>query len=323
MLRRFAFAFPIVCLRLMAAGDGPVPDYVPPETGAVIGLDLRSAIDSPLARDLRATLFQNGSAAWNPASLFPGLDPLKDVDDVVIATTLKGDPPASLVICRGRFPVEEIEKGAIRYRGIPIRQLQGGGAVALLDPGTLLAGDGKELRAAIDRREAHAAGLSPALAQRVEQLRGRYAIWGAGTVPKTYHPPAGSPDGLGSLDRFDFGIGLNQGLELTATLHLGDDADAQKLTAALRLIEMMTKAQPDWSGARIETHVEDGTLSIALVVPEAALRKAIEQQSAAIAQSIAQAKAGAVSPAARAPKETQILTDKNGNSVQVTLPGKR
>ena len=48
---------------------------------------------------------------------------------------------------------------------------------------------------------------------RAGTLSGPYAVWGVGTVPKTHPPPAGAPDSVASLDRFDFGISLTQGLK--------------------------------------------------------------------------------------------------------------
>ena len=341
MLRRTVFTLPLVCLPLLAAGEAAIPDFLPPATRAVIGLQLRSVIDSALVQGLGAELVQTAGAKWTAVSPFPGFDPLKDLDEVVIATTLEGDHPPTLFICRGRFPVEEIEKGAHRYRGVPIRQVENGDAIAVIDAGTIVAGDLKQVHAALDRHAAHAAGLSPALARRVDQLSGRYAIWGAGTVPQSFHPPAGGPDGLASLDRFDFGIALTHGLELTATLHLRNPEDTKKLSSAMQFIEAMSKAQPDASGTKIETHVENGTLAIAVAVPEEALKKALEQQKAVFAQALAQSAARAAGvpakaaaapmitaptlavPTAPASKETQIVSDKDGASVHVTLPGKR
>jgi len=344
MLRRFAFAALLVSARLAPAADGPVPDFAPPGTRAVIGLHLRSVIDSSLVKSLGADMLKN-AGAWNASSSLPGIDPLKDIDDVVVTTTMEGDHPPSLVICRGRFRGEEIGKGAVMYHGVPIRTVKDGDAVALLDPGTILAGAVKDVRAAIDRRESQATGRSGELATRAAELSERYAIWGVGSLPADFHPPAGGPDGLNSLDRFDFGIALTQGLELAATLHVRKAEDAQKLSAAMQFVQMMSKSQPD-NGTKLETHVENGTLTVSLAVTQDALRKAIQQQGAMIAQAFAngmaqgqrtraQAKATAPAspavpaPAASAPhsapvlKETKIISDDEGASVKVTLPGKR
>lgn len=331
MFRCYAFAALLVFARLSAAADAPVPDFVPPATNALMGFNLRAVIDSGMVQRLGSDLFKSASAQWTSSSPVPGVDPLKDLDDVVIASTVEGDHAPALVICRGRFPMDETGNSVERYHGVPIRQTPDGNAMALVDSGTMLAGELKEVRAAIDRREAHAAGMNPELAKRAGELSARYAIWGVGDLAHGYHPANGNPQGLGSLDHFDFGIALSQGLELAATLHVRAPEDAQKLAAAVQLVQMMVKAQPESGGTKIETHFENGTLSLSLALTEEALKKAIEQQRAAFERGLSQSAAHPslsqpLSPAAPKPpvsKETKIVTDDRGNSVQVTLPGRR
>jgi hypothetical protein len=223
-------------------------------------------------------------------------------------------------------------KGAQPYHGVPILKVQDGTAVALLNSATVIGGEMKDVRDAIDRNAAGVRGLPAGLAQRIQQLSAKYAVWGAGTMPKTFHPPAGGPDGLGSLDRFEFGLDLAQGLQLAGTVHVRNPADAQKLAAMLQLFQMMAKAQPDASGTKIESHLEDGNLSVSLSVPEEALKKAIEQQRGNIAQALASKLAGSAQPKtpqakpvdnSTAPEDVQIIKDKDGNTLQVILPGKK
>jgi hypothetical protein len=334
MFRRFVLAVLMVSAPLAAAGGGPVPDFVPPGTRTIIGIHLRTLIDSPLVQSVAADLFKNAGAQWSASMPFTGMDPLKDLDEMVIASTMEGDHPPTLVVCHGRFRVDELTKGAKTYRGVPIKELKSGEGIAVLDAGTLLGGDVKQIRAAIDRREQHAGHLDAVLSQRAEQLSAKYAIWGAGALPADFKPPAGGPEVLKSLDRFDFGVGLNNGLQLAATLHARSAEDIQKLATTMQLIEMMAKAQPDASGTKIETHVQNGSLRVAIDIPEEALKKAIAQQKTALAQAIAGAKgaepvagrqtgAAPSRPMAPVSKETKIVSDKEGASVQVTLPGRR
>lgn len=342
MLRRTALTALAVCLRMAVAADGPVPGFVPPGTRAVLGFHLRTIIDSSLVQSLGADLFKNAGAKLNASSIFPGVNPLKDLDEVIIASTMEGDHPPSLVICRGRFQLNQLPKGTQRYHGVPIKEIQDGDGFALLDTGTLIGGSMKDLRAAIDRRDQHSAGLDPALAEQAGQLSARYAIWGAGRLPQDFHPPAGGPEALKTLDRFDFGVGLSNGLQLAANIHMRSPEDLQKFAATVQMFEMMAKAHPDASGAKIDTHIENGTLTLSLAVPEEALKKAVAQQRGAIAQALAQANGkrltssepsaradGAAGPAAApanaspASRETRIVTDQEGSSVQVTLPGRR
>lgn len=342
MLRRTAFAALAVCLRMAVAADGPVPDYVPPGTRAILGFHIRTIIDSSLVQSIGADVFKNAGAVLNASSLFPGVNPLKDVDEIIVASTMEGDHPPSLVICRGRFHIDQLAKGAQHYHGVAIKEMKDGDGLALLDASTLLAGSLKDLRAAIDRRDHHSAAIDPRLAEQAGKLSAQYAIWGAGSLPEDFHPPAGGPEALKTLDRFHFGIGLTNGLQLAATIHMRSAEDLQKLAGTVQMFEMMAKAQPDASGTKIDTHVDNGSLTVSVAVPEEALKKAMAQQRGAIAQALAQANgqrlsasepaastdnaAGqgtAPSSTAAASKETTIVSDKEGASVHVTLPGKR
>lgn len=342
MLRRTAFAALAVCLRMAVAADAPIPGFVPPGTRAIVGFHLRTIIDSSLVQSLGADLFKDAGAKWNASSPVPGVNPLKDLDEVIIASTMEGDHPPSLVICRGRFHLDQLPKGIQRYHGVPIKEVQDGDGIALMDAGTIIGGSMKDVRAAIDRRDRHSAGLDPALAEQAGRLSAQYAIWGAGRLSQDFHPPAGGAEALKTLDRFHFGIGLNNGLQLAATIHMRSPEDLQKLAQSVQMFQMMAKAQPDTSGAKFDTHVDNGTLTLSLAVPEEALKKAVAQQRGAIAQALAQTKgrplsasepsakaespAGPETPAAAAPpasRETRIVSDKEGASVQVTLPGKR
>jgi hypothetical protein len=203
----------------------------------------------------------------------------------------------------------------------------------------MIAGEMKDVQAAIDRRGTHAAGLTAAMAQRVGHLSGKYAIWGTGTFPKDFHPPAGGNgmlDGFASADRFEFGVGVTDGFQLSATVHVRAPEDAQKLAAMMQFFELAAKSRPNSNGTKIETHSENGTVSLLISVPEAEFEKAIEQQRGAIAQAVAQAIAkqggkqggtpAAIAPAPPGPpasQEVQIIKDKEGNTVQVILPGKK
>ena len=87
----------------------------------------------------------------------------------------------------------------------------GKGVLALLDAATLLAGDTLAVRAAIDRR-GHNAALDGALAARVQSLRERFDVWGTGERPEGFVSPTGKNEQLDSMDRFEFGVRISQGI---------------------------------------------------------------------------------------------------------------
>jgi hypothetical protein len=344
MHRSSMFAAWMVSACVATAGTA-IPDYLPPTTNALIGFQVRALLDSGLLKELGADALKNATAKVTSSSPLPGVNPLTDLDDILVATTAEGDHPPTLAICRGRFPADQLGAGE-HYRGVPIHHAKDGSVAALLDAGTILAGPLKEVHDAIDRRAAHAGGIKPGLAQRAVEMSGKYAIWGVGNLPKGFTPPAGNVkmDGFSSMDRFDFGIGLISGLQIAASIHVRAPEDAQKLAAGLQMLQMMAQMRPEANGAKIETHAENGTLSLSIALSEEALKKAIVQQRGAIGQAFANGLArgagrtGAgtitVSPGttpsitttpAQGPvsTETQVVTDGQGNTIEVTLPGAR
>jgi hypothetical protein len=323
LLRLFAIFALAVCAHVASAGDALLPDFAPPGTKIVIGIELRSILDSPMLHQYLADA-KVPSSIMMAQSPFAGLDPLRDLDEIVIASTgAKSDAP-SLVILRGRFDASRIH-GGIAYHGVPVFQGKGQDqAAAILDPGTAIAGPLAQVRAGIDRRGARNP-LSAELAARLTALRGRYAVWAAGEGFEGVQMGPGAPDGLQSADRFEFGIALEQGLQLTGSIHARSAADAEKMSQALAMVEMMAKTQPSAQGVAFESHVAENTLTVSVHIPEDVLKKSIEQQKAAFARGFMQstAKTAPVRPAAPVSRETKTLRDDSGNDVLVTLPGRR
>ena len=324
----------------LAADQVPALDFAPPETRALIGIHLRSLIDSPVIRTLVHEFVPSGASKIPISSSLPGVNPLTDIDEVLVAATLEGPQSPSLVICRGRFPAAEFQKGGTQYHGVLLHQMPNASGLAWIDPGTIFAGDLKEIRAAIDRRNASRGRvLDPALAERAQRLSSQYAIWGAGTVPGTYHPPAGVPDALSSLDRFDFGIGLSQGLEIFAALHVRNPEDLAKLGSLLELIKAMAKPRSETNATKLETSMDNGTLTLTVLVPTEVLRQGLLAQRANLEKLLVQAASGTAGSALpmnlgafrsptvatppAPPPQPKIITDENGNTVVLTLPGKR
>lgn len=286
------------------AADRVVPDFIPADTRVVIGVQLRRILDSPLGASLAA------DAAKSPSSRVAGIDFVKDIDEILIATTGASQNAPGLMVLKGRFASVS---GKSLYHGVSVLKdpEHADSLMAFMDESTAIAGDAEQVRAAIDGK-GRGAKVAAALSARVETMVGRYDFWGVGDhIPK----PAQAGQ-LDSVDGFAFGAALRQGLELTAEIHLRSVADAEKMTAVLNMVDAMLKSQ---SGAtKFNLQAKDGTLQLSLMIPEAELRKAIEAQKAALAAAIT----GQIRPSLPKPRsEGKILTDASGNTVQVTLPG--
>lgn len=283
-----------------AAGQ-PLPDFIPADTRVVIGIELRHILDSSLVRSL------SGEAAKLPAFQFGGVDFAKDVDQLLVVSNGAGQNAPGLLIARGRFHPGR----GNTYHGVPLAggPERSGGLIAVLDESTAILGEADQVHAAIDRR-GRGAGTAAALAARVQDLAGRYDIWALGD----HLPQTGQAGPADAVDAFSFGASIRDGLDIAAEIHLRSAADAEKVTAPLKIIEAMLKTQAGSSRFNLQT--KDGVIQVSLFVPEEELKKGIQSKRAAIAAALQN---GISLPKPRS--EGRIQTDARGDTVSVTLPG--
>ena len=312
-------------LAIAAAGTGaaePATQFLPPDTRILLGFSLRSLIDSPLIKSFAG---QANSLKANITSSIPfaAFDPFKDLDDVVVATSGKGDNPPALLILRGRFHPDRTTEAHL-YHGVPIFEeaRAGAGALALLDEDTALAGQLPEVRAAIDRRGV--VPTAPAIAARMTALAERYDFWGVGDLP------GGLPVVKSGGERLRFHRPLRirrflrAGLNVHGEFHVRSPEDAAKMEGLLRMLQAMMSAQkPSANGTKFDLRVEKGTVTVSLFVPEEELKKGLVAQQGALAGML---QSGLKSTAVRAvpkpaPLPAVIVNNDRGETVSVTLPG--
>jgi len=283
------------------------------------GINVRNLVDSPLAQGLSEA--DGLRPEWLKLTSHAGFDPLRDIDELLLASSGEGQNAPAIVVLRGRFNVARLGAGAKAYHGVPVLEASKGakGSVAFLAESTAILGDLDELHAAIDRR-GRPSRIDPTFSAKVADLRARYDIWGFGTRPDGLIPATAQPSGFESVDRFEIGVSLSHGLDLAAEIHAASPQDVAKLTASLKLLELMLKAQqPSMSGAQVALHSENGTLRISLNITEEEFKKAIAAQRAALQQALAPQPAPRPAPK---PAPPQVLT-KDGDTLVLTLPGKR
>jgi hypothetical protein len=285
---------------LLAAEE--VADYVSPETKVVLGLQMRT-IAPALAQAVGPELLAQARIV--------GFDPLKDLDEVILMTNGSGDNPPVFAVLRGRFDLARLGRDARPYMGVPIVQGPGqaNGTLALVDAGMLFAGDPGLVRAAIARRLNGIQG-SVTWADQIESLRAKYPVWGIG-------------EGMDSVDRFHFGAEFQDGLTLTAELHVTSAPEMEKLTAGLHMLEAMAKSsQANSTGSRFEISTEGGTLRLALHVPADELKKSFQAQRGPLEAALLSRLPGLAKPSPRpaAPGGT-IVSNPKGETMTLTLPG--
>jgi hypothetical protein len=308
------------------AADATLPGSFPPATRVVIGLRVRSLVDALAAQGIAKEAQEKASGLLAQTPL-AGFDPFHDVDEIVLDSTAEGQNPSSLVVMRGRFNAAAFSSAGKPYRNAIILEGPPGSkqATALVNANTMLAGDLRLVRAALDRG-GQLAPIDPDLEARMAPLRTRYDIWGVGALPPGVMFSTAGAEPLESIDQFGFGVSLAHGLELIADLHVRSPRDLEKVISSLQFLEAMLKAQPaGGSEAHFDLHTENGAIHATLSIPEEALKKAVAAQRASLAAGVAArlATGAKVSTTPPPPRKTEIVQDASGNTLTVTLPGKK
>src|ERR1035438_2652061 len=189
----------LFAVRAVPAADAALTDLFPAGTKVVLGINLRSVVESPLGQAVAAQTqkqvqSQAAAADWLKLASLAGFDPLRDIDEVLVATNGEGQNPPSLIVASGRFDVARLAGGGEVSYGVPG---MGGdkptdGVVALLNASTALAGDRPTVLATLDHL-GNGAQIDPALAQRIAAARGRYDIWGLAIGPRDSSLPRRRP----------------------------------------------------------------------------------------------------------------------------------
>lgn len=302
-MRLFAF---LLLGAASAAAQPALTDFVPPESKVVIGINVRHIIDSAQLPDL-ATGSQTLSTLMLEQNGLSGLNPLKDVDSVLIASTGEGQQPPTVAILWGRFSnVKLVEKK------------NPNGIVKRIGDSMLAAGDPAIVNAIAAQRPG-AMKITRELAARIAELSDKYDVWGTGDNPKGFAAAKGQAGGLNAdaMDHFQFGASFQKGLTAEAAFHLKSPEEAKKMAQSLQFFEMMLSAQKtSTNGSKFDLSTRDGTVKLALFIPEEELKKAMAAQKAGF--SMAQQSQPKPKPVDTRGK---IVSNSTGDTVSVTLPG--
>src|SRR5208283_319646 len=149
---------------------------IPPDTQMLAGIRLEKLRATRLYQEYGSRLNLNALADFKART---GLDPQKDIWEMLVATT----PKDALVMVRGRFTVGELEPkldplGNHRsaYKGYTLIG-DDRYAVVFMNPGVAVAGPAASLRGLLDRRDHPSTKLPAPLAARIAKLANDDQLW--------------------------------------------------------------------------------------------------------------------------------------------------
>jgi hypothetical protein len=324
----------LISASIAGAVDPVLLDQVMPEAKVFVGINFAGISMSPLGQ-MALAQSEASSEQLKALTRTVGFDPLKDMREILIASTGEEKDSRSLVLLRGTFPkIEVLAKAtgaAIRsYKGIPVLSMKEQTSLtmmALLDASTIAVGDQKSVQAAIDRRGVNV-GLDSRLVARVQEMSRQYDFWMVGKVPEGASPAASAQSQqLGGLMQGDivksvveFGGGVKLGSELTiaAEAVTKTEKDAAALADVVKFFIGMAQmsAQKDPKAAnsmaflqKLNLRAEGNVAKMSLTIPAAEMEKVVQ---AALSQALQQAVTAAPSVAAPARKAPVVAPPGGG-----------
>jgi hypothetical protein len=180
----------LITASVAGAVDPVLLDKVMPEAKVLAGADLSRSAGVPSWRFLLAQI-GSSDRQLEVFTQLTGLDPLKDLREILIASSGEAEDGGSLVLARGSFDLKQVADRAAQsnsvsysYKGVQVlagRQPTDGW-LAFLDGSTVVLGDVESVRGVVDRRGGNA-GPEPKLAAKVRQISRQYDCWLVSTAP--------------------------------------------------------------------------------------------------------------------------------------------
>lgn len=242
--------------------------YAHPDAKVLMGLDVRGILNSPLGQKLFQEIKAMGgkwtsSASGDEMALFQGIDRVFISAPAQTSMMQPSAPKEAVIAIQGAFDLAKLRKMAAPkaqkklYKGIEVwseTAPQPGKAdmvLAMVSPQLLLLGDPRSLRAAIDNHAA--AGPEKAydpVFLRATELAPLYELWFVGNIPPKSLAGESAEGGAGpsflagfdSVESFEAGISMKQGMQLQFNLNAQSPNDASKMAQGLAGMMMFASA---------------------------------------------------------------------------------
>jgi hypothetical protein len=236
--------------------DPATLQLVPTDAGLLVGVEWRRVLASATGAAIQKGLQESGFSAAGPFDQI-GRVLTEDIDSILLAASAAelakpGQQMNALVVVRGRFHPAQVRQwfpGKSETAGgvelfAPANGKPPTTRFAVLDAGTLLFGERREVVAAIRRKSAPApGGAASRLLQRAGGLSAGNDIWIVLEAPPGGFQPPAAPKGqaahpaaqlLAEVTGLDLGLSFTGGFQLQANLQAKSEAAAQNLGTAVQ-----------------------------------------------------------------------------------------
>ena len=299
----------LVFSALACAADPALLNLVMPEARIFAGVNVERILASPIGKQIDSKI-QEQSPQLQQIFNATGFDLRRDLKEILIAGTAKGQNGAAVILVRGTFDAVKLSaftrssgQKAVPYEGVEIlsNPSQKSGSLALLDNSIAVAGDLDQVQAAIHRRHS-GTSLPSALLRQITMLSERYDIWLQSNGP-VMPPDAKISDArfqqagdlIKSIQGLSGGVKFSSGVEMAAEVVTHNEKEAASILGVLQLFTGFLAANQQSPGSLkpgdVKLTSEGKTVRLALHISEEQLKQAYEAQQARMKQ-------GGVQPAA-------------------------
>lgn len=267
----------------------PVWRFAHPNAKSLIGLDVRRIRQSGLGRFLDPNYLEA------IAGHIPGMDLLSQVDTVVISSPGSPDDddskePPILIVARGRFDLDRARRilrdqgtKAQTFDSVTVYRPQGKASkefgLALIDAGTILAGDAQSVFSAIERRGLPAGDSASPAILRAQTLSEGNDVWAVMSQPGAFADKLLPLAQLG-VTRLELGMSLRGGLILHGSLSTRSEPKTRALREELNeLLKAAARAQPFAKKLKLAVEASDLRFSLRMSQNdlEASVRNVLEK----------------------------------------------
>lgn len=300
--------FSVACGTMACGADSSLLKLVMPDAQILVGANVERILGSPIGKDLCSQAHAK-LPELPQAMQKAGFDPTRDLKEVLIAATGKGQNGSALVLVRGSFDPDKIRAAVLgmggkvqSYEGLTIvdNPSQSNGAFAFLDGTTAVSGALDQVQAAI-RRRSQPTRLDGHMASQVAEMSDRYDIWvvSAASLSKMTEAISNpqmkqAGDLVKVIEQISGGVKFSANLDLGVELTTHSDKDAERLRDALQLLVGMAAAgQKDASALdlnALKLTADANTVRIAFTVTGEQLKKTYELEMARLQQPVKPAK---------------------------------